>query len=134
MIFELDSVGVDLHMDGHRVAFNKAFCDFGFDCANFTPHVYNDLLICSEGSAAGMVHKYFDVVGWPLTVATNEKDLFVSKIVESKEKMLTRMLKKNEVPLRPGFAEVLEAAVESGAVVAAVAGASQLCGAVGTLC
>ena len=53
--------------------------------------------------------------------------MFVNKIVSTKELMLARMLKKREVPLRPGFVEVLQAAVDAGAVVAAVAGEPDVC-------
>ena len=58
LLFELDSTAVDMTMDGHRPAFNKAFCEFGFDCANWTPHVYNDLLNQSDGRADSLVRGF----------------------------------------------------------------------------
>jgi hypothetical protein len=39
---------VDMHTDGHRAAFNAAFHDLGYDCVQWAPPVYNDLLATGE--------------------------------------------------------------------------------------
>ena len=35
---------LDIHMEGHRVAFNRALEDLGYSCTQWNPTVYNDLL------------------------------------------------------------------------------------------
>jgi hypothetical protein len=34
LLLEVDGALCDLHQDGHRQAFNKAFHSLGYDCAN----------------------------------------------------------------------------------------------------
>ncbi|KAG1654905.1 hypothetical protein FOA52_003147 [Chlamydomonas sp. UWO 241] len=122
VLFELDGAVMDLHMDGHRVAFNKAFNDLGYECAQFTPPIYNDLLQSGDGTAEGMVKAYFNCMGWPEFIPTTERDLFTRKICELKCTMMTRMLKKDEVKLRADVAGVITGAQSSGVGVAFIAG------------
>jgi hypothetical protein len=79
LLLETDGVCIDTHMDAHRVAFNKALADLGYDasevglkgggwplqslfrapsllllyiqCAQFTPPIYTDLLAGGDGTA-----------------------------------------------------------------------------------
>jgi len=45
LIVEMDSVITDIHVDGHRTAFNEAFKEFSLECAVWSGPVYNDLRV-----------------------------------------------------------------------------------------
>ena len=68
-----------MHMDGHRVAFNKSLARMGYECAQFTPPIYNDLLQGGDGTAEGLVTAYFKCMGWPMMLATSDQPLFIKK-------------------------------------------------------
>eukprot|EP00878_Enallax_costatus_P006445 GHUV01006757.1.p1 GENE.GHUV01006757.1~~GHUV01006757.1.p1 ORF type:complete len:352 (+),score=73.34 GHUV01006757.1:1317-2372(+) len=125
LILEADGVVADLHMDGHRVAFNRAFHDLGFDCANWTPAIYHDLLAKGDGTGEGLVAAYYVIVGWPTFLPTNEQSIFAGKVHELKQKQLRKMLDKGQLPLRDGVKQVLrDAAAAAGTKIALI---SQTC-------
>ena len=39
LVIECDGALIDAHVDGHRVAFNRAFAEIGHDCTNWSPMV-----------------------------------------------------------------------------------------------
>eukprot|EP00198_Chlamydomonas_reinhardtii_P006175 XP_001695511.1 predicted protein [Chlamydomonas reinhardtii] len=106
---------MDIALDGHRVAFNRAFHSIGMDCVSWTPPVYNDLLGISDGTGEGLVTAYYTTVGWPMMLATSDRPGFVKKIHQLKEKELVKLLRKDEVPLRQDVKQVLGDAVAAGA-------------------
>ena len=71
---------VDLHNDGHRVAFNKSLASLGYECAQFSPPIYNDLLQGGDGTAEGLVTAYFKCMGWPMMLATSDQGAFTRKV------------------------------------------------------
>ncbi|CAK0770339.1 hypothetical protein CVIRNUC_003757 [Coccomyxa viridis] len=122
ILIECDGVLCDTHREGHRVAFNRAFSEFGLDCMHFNPHVYHDLLRCGDGSAEGLVTAFFDVVGWPTTLATADRRPFVSRLHEAKQKHMIDMVVTGEIPLRTGAKDFVQEALDAGAKVATIAG------------
>ncbi|KAF5832590.1 hypothetical protein DUNSADRAFT_11462 [Dunaliella salina] len=122
LLLELDGAVVDLHSDGHRVAFNKAFESLGFECVNWPVHVYNDLLGRGDGTPEGFIAAYFEMMGWPEMMATSDRARFLTKVHEAKQEEMFKMLRSGQVPLRDRVHEVLEQAAADGAPLAFISG------------
>ncbi|GLI60984.1 hypothetical protein VaNZ11_003241 [Volvox africanus] len=122
LLLEVDGAIMDIHIDGHRVAFNKAFHSIGMDCVQWGPAVYNDLLGCSDGTGEGLITAYYTTVGWPVMIATSERGAFVRKVHLIKEGELAKLLAADGVPLRQDVKQVISDAVSSGAAVSLLCG------------
>jgi len=122
LLLELDGAVVDLHHDGHRVAFNRAFESLGFECVNWPAHVYNDLLGRGDGTPEGFIAAYFEMMGWPEMMATSDRPRFLTKVHEAKQEEMFKMLRSGQVPLRDKVQEVLEQAAGDGAPLAFISG------------
>lgn len=73
---ECDGILVDLHSDGHRVAFNNTFSvsipilvlfyslqqTLGLECANWSEQVYYDLARSGDGTEESLIRLFFDTV------------------------------------------------------------------------
>jgi hypothetical protein len=68
MIIECDGALIDVHGDGHRVAFNRAFAAKGVTSATWTHAEYASLLRSGGGTAYGMLERYFHFYGYPYEV------------------------------------------------------------------
>lgn len=122
LLLECDGVVVDLHMDGHRVAFNKAFQELGYDCVQWGPAVYHDLLRSGDGTAEGIVSSYFNTVGWPVVLPSRERREFAVKIHELKRKHLQSMVDNVQLPLREGVLQFIDEVIAGGVPLGIVAG------------
>lgn len=114
LILEADGALTDLHMDGHRVAFNRAFHELGMDCANWTPAIYHDLLSKGDGTGEGLVRAYYNCVGWPTFLPSNEQEAFAGKVYSIKQQQMKLLIKQASIPLRDGVVQVLTQALSSG--------------------
>ncbi|XP_047173416.1 CBBY-like protein isoform X3 [Vigna umbellata] len=103
VLLEVDGVLMDAHRVGNRIAFNKAFERLGLDCANWTEPVYSDLSKRSAGDEEKMVFLYFNRIGWPASLPTNEQGLFAKRVLQQKEKALEEFVMSKDLPLRPGL-------------------------------
>ena len=65
VIIECDGVLCDVHLDGHREAFNEAFKELNMEGASWTQERYLSLLRTGGGTAEGMVERYFHFYGYP---------------------------------------------------------------------
>ncbi|XP_027364146.1 CBBY-like protein isoform X2 [Abrus precatorius] len=114
VILEVDGVLMDAHRLGNRLAFNKAFEKLGLDCANWTEPVYSDLSRKSAGDEEKMVFLYFNRIGWPTSLPTNEKGLFAKSVLQEKEKALEEFVMSKSQPLRPGLEKFIDDAYNEG--------------------
>ncbi|KAK9807404.1 hypothetical protein WJX73_000842 [Symbiochloris irregularis] len=122
LLIECDGVLLDVHKDGHRVAFNRAFQQVGLEGTQWTPAVYHEFLRFGDGSAEALLSAYFSTVGWPSNIRTQERKPFVQKLHELKRENLLRMVEAGTIPLRPGAERLLQDAVEAGTPVGLIAG------------
>lgn len=65
VIVECDGVMTDVHLDGHREAFNETFRDLDMEGASWSQDEYLSLLRSGGGTAHGMVERYFHFYGYP---------------------------------------------------------------------
>lgn len=113
LIFDCDGVLVDTERDGHRVAFNRAFVEKGYDF-QWDVELYGQLLKVAGGKER-MKH-YFDHVGWPK--GSTDKDALVRELHLSKTEIFMELIKTGELPLRPGVARLVDEAIAAGMILA----------------
>ncbi|CAI8590432.1 unnamed protein product [Vicia faba] len=113
VLLEVDGVLVDAYR-GNRIAFNKAFEKLGLDCASWSEPVYSDLLRRSIGDEEKMLFLYFNRIGWPSSLPTNEKGLFTKSVLLEKEKALEEFVTSKSLPLRPGVEQFIDDAYNEG--------------------
>lgn len=109
LIFDCDGVLVDTERDGHRVAFNRAFARMGLD-TEWSEERYGVLLGTAGGKERMRVH--FDEVGWP--VAERKRDDFILDLHKLKTAIFMELIDSGALPLRPGVAEKVDAAIGDG--------------------
>ncbi|WJX27479.1 hypothetical protein P8452_16291 [Trifolium repens] len=114
VLLEVDGVLVDAYRLGNRLAFNKAFEKFGLDCASWNEPVYLDLLRRSAGDEEKMLYLYFNRIGWPSSLPTNEKGVFTKSVLKEKEKALEEFVTSTSLPLRPGVEQFIDDAYNEG--------------------
>lgn len=100
VLFDQDGVIIDTERDGHRVAFNLAFKDFGLDCA-WDEKMYHQLL--QIGGGKERIRHYFEQYYKGNKIASFEGglDALVKKIHEHKTELFIELVK--TMPLRPGI-------------------------------
>ncbi|XP_031505218.1 CBBY-like protein isoform X1 [Nymphaea colorata] len=112
VLLEIEGVLVDFYHSGNRQAFNEAFQKLGLDCANWTDPIYIDLARKSGGDDERMLILFFNKIGWPTSLPTNEKESFVRKILQEKRNALDDYVRTKDLPVRPGALNFIEEALE----------------------
>ncbi|KAJ3685392.1 hypothetical protein LUZ61_014556 [Rhynchospora tenuis] len=114
LLFEVEGVIADIFRFGNRQAFNVAFQKLGLDCANWPEPVYADLMRRSGGDEENMLTLFFNRIGWPTSLPTNEKDSFVKRVLREKKKALEDHVSSSNIPLRPGVESFIDDALKEG--------------------
>ncbi|MHC4581037.1 MAG: biotin/lipoyl-containing protein, partial [Planctomycetota bacterium] len=118
LIFDCDGVLVDTERDGHRVAFNKAFAEKGYDI-EWDVELYGKLLEVAGGKER--MRHYFDSNGWPAD--TVDKDALIKELHKLKTDLFMRIIESGQLPLRPGVARLVDEAI-AGSVTLAICSTS----------
>uniref|UniRef100_A0A2P2L8Z2 Uncharacterized protein LOC105136633 isoform X2 n=1 Tax=Rhizophora mucronata TaxID=61149 RepID=A0A2P2L8Z2_RHIMU len=84
VLLEVDGVLMDAYRSGNRQAFNVAFRKLGLDCANWTEPIYLDLVRKSAGDEERMLMLFFQQIGWPSSLPTSEKGIFMKSVLREK--------------------------------------------------
>ncbi|XP_011085171.1 uncharacterized protein LOC105167239 [Sesamum indicum] len=114
LLLEVERVLMDVYRLGNRQAFNVAFRKLGLDCANWTEPVYMDLVRKCAGDEERMLILYFNRIGWPTSVATNEKGTFMKNVLREKKNALDDLVMSKAFSLRPGVEEFIDDACAEG--------------------
>jgi len=107
LIFDCDGVLVDTEKDGHRVAFNATFKEFGLDDA-WDVAYYGELLQIAGGKER--MRHHFQTHGWP-AVAGEDHDAFIASLHVRKTAVFTDLIASGNLPLRPGVQRLVDEAI-----------------------
>ena len=113
LIFDCDGVLVDTERDGHRVAFNKAFAEKGYEI-EWDIELYGKLLEVAGGKER--MRHYFDNNGWPADAA--DKDALIKELHKLKTDLFMQIIESGELPLRPGVARLVDEAIAANVALA----------------
>ena len=111
IIFDQDGVIIDTERDGHRVAFNKTFKEFGF---NFEWDVdyYHELLQVAGGKERMRHHLH--TKGFGREVKPEEENELIKALHKRKTEIFIELIKKGALPLRPGIKRIMKEAMNRG--------------------
>jgi HAD superfamily hydrolase (TIGR01509 family) len=115
LLIDCDGTIVETERDGHRVAFNKAFEEMGFDCS-WDVDLYGELL--TTGGGKERMTRYFtdyNPEAWKDTENPPAKDHpDIVALHKRKTEIFMEIVREGALPLRPGIEELLAAASEAG--------------------
>ncbi len=112
LFFDMDGVIVDTERDGHRVAFNKTFEDFGLP-HSWDPELYHSLLQVAGGKER--MRHFFKTIADPATLPPeHDDDEFIAKLHKHKTNRFIELLEAGSLPLRPGVLRFMQEAQERG--------------------
>jgi HAD superfamily hydrolase (TIGR01509 family) len=111
LIFDCDGVLVDTERDGHRVAFNQAFREFGLSL-HWNIALYGRLLKQVAGGKERL-QQYFDEVGWPAG-AELDRAAYVERLHAHKSIIFRELVRNGVLAPRPGVARLMDEAHAAG--------------------
>jgi HAD superfamily hydrolase (TIGR01509 family) len=110
LLFDVDGTLADTERDGHRLAFNAAFWEFGLDW-DWDVDLYGRLLAVTGGKER--IRFYVDSFR-PGEPRPADFDELVVELHRAKTRHYTRLLAEGGIPLRPGVKRLLVEAREAG--------------------
>ena len=111
IIFDQDGVIIDTERDGHRVAFNKTFKEFGFDF-EWDVDYYHELLQVAGGKERMRHHLH--TKGFGREVKPEEEDELIKAMHKRKTEIFIELIKEGALPLRPGIKRIMKEAINRG--------------------
>lgn len=121
IIFDFDGTIADTERDGHRVAFNDAFLDYGLDWY-WHIHQYQKLLKVNGGQER--IQSYIDELPHRVKNKLSSslaKDLYAIKT----EHYLDMIYQNDGIPLRPGISRIIHEAKDKGIKLAIATSSTQ---------
>lgn len=109
-IFDVDGTLADTERDGHRVAFNQAFEQFGLDW-NWSEETYGELLTVTGGKER---MRYFIQTHNKPEKNRFDVDDLIKRLHAKKTENYVALLNNNAIPLRPGVERLLTDARDAG--------------------
>ena len=110
LFFDMDGVIIDTEKDGHRIAFNKAFKEFGYD-VSWDVEEYGDLLKISGGKER-MKH-YLASSGFGRNIAAGAVDETIMALHKRKTEIFIKLIRSGSLALRPGVHRLMKEANDS---------------------
>ncbi len=111
VLFDVDGVIIDTEKDGHRVAFNKTFQEFGFQ-DRWSVDYYHELL--QVGGGKERMKQHWKTKGFSKPVAPDEIDVLIKRMHERKTQIFIDLLRQGKLPLRPGVHRFMRETAEAG--------------------
>ncbi|MFZ3070955.1 MAG: HAD-IA family hydrolase [Anaerolineaceae bacterium] len=114
LFFDLDGVIIESEKDGHRIAFNKTFQNFGYSF-QWDVNEYQELIKISGGKER--MKYYFNAKGLVGNKNPEELDDLIRKMHNYKTEEFIALIEKGNLPLRPGVKRVMKKANELGLII-----------------
>ncbi len=114
LFFDMDGVIIDTERDGHRVAFNKAFEEFGYDF-HWDEDYYHRLLQVAGGKER--MRHFFRKEGLLTQLSAEEMDAHLIELHACKTSIFMNMIEAGSLPLRPGIRRFMKEAAEEGLLI-----------------
>lgn len=111
LIFDQDGVIIDTERDGHRVAFNQTFKEFGYGF-QWDVEKYHELLRVAGGKER--MRHYLHTEGFGLEVKPEEEDELIKRMHKRKTAIFIELIESGKLPLRPGVKRLMKEAMEEG--------------------
>jgi len=111
IFWDQDGVIIDTEKDGHRVAFNKMFKEYGYDF-EWDVDTYGELLRISGGKER--MRRYFTEKGILLEGSPEKDDELLLILHKRKTAIFVEMIESGILPLRTGVRRLMQEALESG--------------------
>jgi HAD superfamily hydrolase (TIGR01509 family) len=108
LFFDVDGTIVDTEKDGHRVAFNATFKEFGFDFA-WDVDTYHELLQTAGGKER--MRRYFQRAG---LFPGPDLDPLIERLHKRKTEIFIGLIENGRLPLRAGVKRLMTEALEGG--------------------
>lgn len=111
LFFDMDGVIIDTERDGHRVAFNSAFKQFGYGFS-WDEHRYHQLLQIAGGKER--MRHYFNEESLFSELSAAEMTQLLIDLHHCKTSIFLEMIAAGSLPLRPGIKRFMGEAMERG--------------------
>ncbi|CAK9091709.1 unnamed protein product [Durusdinium trenchii] len=114
LLLDCDGTLAETERDGHRVAFNKAFEEKGFD-VEWDVELYGELL--TTGGGKERMTRYFkdyNPKAWIFEDPPAKDHPVIMELHELKTRIFMEIVKSGDLPLREGIKDLISAADEAG--------------------
>jgi HAD superfamily hydrolase (TIGR01509 family) len=106
LLFDVDGTLSDTERDGHRVAFNQAFVEYGIDW-NWDVDTYGELLAVTGGKER---MQYYADKFLARDQLPDNLETLIPELHQAKTRHYTRLLSTGAIPLRPGVERLINEA------------------------
>jgi HAD superfamily hydrolase (TIGR01509 family) len=113
IFFDQDGVIIDTERDGHRVAFNQTFQEFGFSF-QWDVEEYHALL--QVGGGKERMKHYLHTKGFGVAVAPEAENDLIKKLHLRKTAIFIELIESGRLPLRPGVHRLMKEAADQGLI------------------
>ncbi|MCD4801946.1 MAG: HAD-IA family hydrolase [Anaerolineales bacterium] len=113
VFFDQDGVIIDTERDGHRVAFNQTFKDFGYDF-EWDVEYYHELLQVAGGKERMKHHLHTQ--GFGVEVKPEEVDDLIIRMHKHKTAVFVELIESGDLPLRPGVKRLMKEVNDAGLI------------------
>lgn len=113
VFFDQDGVIIDTERDGHRVAFNEAFRDFGYK-VEWDVEKYHELLQIAGGKER--MRHYLHTEGFGAEVKPEEEDELIKSLHKRKTALFVDLIESGKLPLRPGVKRLMQEINQAGLI------------------
>lgn len=110
VIFDVDGTLADTEPEGHRVAFNRAFDEFGLDWY-WSHDLYGELLKVTGGKER---IRAYAATHAPDLAGRLDLDTWIARLHALKSEIYATMILAGRIPLRPGVARLIHELREAG--------------------
>jgi len=111
IFFDQDGVIIDTERDGHRVAFNQTFREFGYPF-QWDVEQYHALL--QVGGGKERMKHYLHTKGFGVAVAPEAENDLIKQLHLRKTAIFIALIESSRLPLRPGVHRLMREATQQG--------------------